>query len=136
MANKNSKRVAAGRRNRKKRGALTQQAIQRLREAADENRPWQFATGPQTAEGKVRSAANSAKTRKPYFESTQIIQTAKGILSDLSKMKRHSYIDPESATLKDGEELSELLRDIIFDGSSAISRSLVADLLDQAKVAE
>ena len=135
MANKNSKRVAAGRRNRKKRGAPTQQAIQRLREVADENRPWQFATGPQTAEGKVRSA-NSAKTRKPYFESTQIIQTAKGILSDLSKMKRHSYIDPESATLKDGEELSELLRDIIFDGSSAISRSLVADLLDQAKVAE
>jgi hypothetical protein len=58
MSGKNPKRVAAGKRNRKKRGPLTKEGLSRLREAALENRPWERSTGPTTAKGKAKSAAN------------------------------------------------------------------------------
>jgi len=60
----NPRRVAAGRRNRQKRGPLTPQGRERLRQAALENKPWLRATGPRTPEGKARSAANGRKTQK------------------------------------------------------------------------
>lgn len=55
------RRVAAGRANRAKRGPLTAWGRQRLREAALRNRPWLFSTGPKTAEGKSRAAANGKR---------------------------------------------------------------------------
>lgn len=58
---RNPKRVAAGRANRAKRKALTPQGVERLRQAAVRGRPWLRATGPRTAEGKMRSAANGLK---------------------------------------------------------------------------
>jgi hypothetical protein len=50
--------VAAGRLNRLKRGPLTPEGRERLRQAALANQPWQHATGPRTAAGKVKAAAN------------------------------------------------------------------------------
>ena len=61
----NAKRVAAGRRNRQKRGPLTPEGREKLRQAALKNRPWEKSTGPRTAEGKARSAANGQKGRQP-----------------------------------------------------------------------
>ena len=55
---KNPKRVAAGRRNRQRRGLLTDAARERLRQAALKNQPWKQSTGPRTAAGKRISGRN------------------------------------------------------------------------------
>ena len=54
----NPRRVLAGRQNWAKRRGFTPEGLDRLRAAALANRPWEHATGPRTAEGKSRSAAN------------------------------------------------------------------------------
>jgi hypothetical protein len=54
----NPRRVAAGRLNREKRGPLTPEGRERLRQAALAGRPWRFATGPKTAAGLARVAQN------------------------------------------------------------------------------
>jgi len=54
----NPLRVVAGRRNREKRLGLSDAGRERLRRAALGGRPWEHSTGPRTAEGKARSAAN------------------------------------------------------------------------------
>lgn len=62
-ATPNPKRVAAGRLNWLKRKGLTPAGRERLRRAALANRPWQYATGPRTTEGKAKAAANG-RTRQ------------------------------------------------------------------------
>ena len=57
------KRVQAGKRNRQLRGKLTPAGRKTLRESAIRHQPWKFSTGPKTAAGKARSAANG-KTRQ------------------------------------------------------------------------
>jgi hypothetical protein len=57
----NPKRVAAGRLNRMKRGPVTPEGRQRLREAALRNRPWDHATGPRTPAGKAQAAKNGKR---------------------------------------------------------------------------
>ena len=52
------KRSAAGKLNRAKRQALTPEGAAKLRASALVHRPWQFATGPRTAAGKRKAAAN------------------------------------------------------------------------------
>jgi hypothetical protein len=58
---KNPRRVAAGKRNRALWRGLTEAGRRRLRESALAHQPWRFATGPKTAAGKARSAANGKK---------------------------------------------------------------------------
>jgi hypothetical protein len=53
--------ITAGRLNRMKRGCLTPEGRQRLREAALRNRPWDHATGPRTPAGKAQAAKNGKK---------------------------------------------------------------------------
>jgi hypothetical protein len=57
-ASPDPERVEAGRRNRLKWQGFSSEGLERLRQAALANRPWRFSTGPRTAEGKARSAAN------------------------------------------------------------------------------
>lgn len=57
------KRIQAGRRNRALRGPLTDAGRAALRQAALANRPWAKSTGPTTAAGKAKAAANG-KTRQ------------------------------------------------------------------------
>jgi hypothetical protein len=57
----NPKRVAAGRLNRLKRGPLTPEGRERLRQAALANQPWLASTGPRTAAGKVKAAVNGKR---------------------------------------------------------------------------
>ena len=56
--------VEAGRRNRAKWRGFTPEGLERLRAAALASRPWEHATGPRTAEGKRRSAANGKARQK------------------------------------------------------------------------
>lgn len=55
---KNPRRVEAGRRNRAKRGPLSIEAREKLRQAALKTRPWEKSTGPKTPEGKAISGRN------------------------------------------------------------------------------
>jgi hypothetical protein len=57
----NPKRVAAGRLNRLKRGPITTEGRERLRQAALAHQPWQHSTGPCTAAGKVKAAVNGKR---------------------------------------------------------------------------
>jgi hypothetical protein len=60
----NPRRVAAGKLNRAKWKGFTPAGRERLRKAALLNRPWRFATGPRTPEGKARVAAGCRARRK------------------------------------------------------------------------
>lgn len=60
----NPKRVAAGKRNRALRKGLTPDGVERLRQAALACRPWEMSTGPRTAAGKARAAANGLARAK------------------------------------------------------------------------
>ena len=63
-ASPNPRRVEAGRRNRKKWKGFTPEGLERLRQAALTNRPWEHSTGPRTPEGKARVAANGKARQK------------------------------------------------------------------------
>ena len=60
----NPRRVAAGKLNCLKRGPLTTEGRERLRQAAFANRPWDYTTGPKTAAGKARSSQNGKLRQK------------------------------------------------------------------------
>lgn len=60
----NPKRVAAGKRNRRLWAGHTPAGLERLRACALRERPWERATGPRTAAGKARAAANGKVTQK------------------------------------------------------------------------
>ena len=57
----NPKRVAAGRLNRARRGPLTAEGREKLRQAALDNRPWEHSTGPHSPVGKAQSILNGKK---------------------------------------------------------------------------
>ena len=62
---KNPNRVAAGQRNIRLRRLWSAEDRERQRQNALRQRPWEHATGPKTAKGKLRSAANGQHQRQP-----------------------------------------------------------------------
>ena len=62
---KNPKRVIAGRINGPRRRPWSSEDRERQRENALRQRPWLYATGPRTPEGKQRSAANGPHQHRP-----------------------------------------------------------------------
>ena len=76
--------MAAGRLNRKKRGPLTDQGRQKLREAALLNRPWKDATGPRTQEGKARVALNGKARQKGPLS----VRELRASLADVKELVR------------------------------------------------
>jgi hypothetical protein len=60
----NPRRVLAGRLNRRKRGEITAEGREKLRQTALRNKPWQFSTGPKTAAGKAVVARNGKARQK------------------------------------------------------------------------
>jgi hypothetical protein len=60
----NPRRVAAGRLNRMKRKGLTPAGREKLRQTALQNKPWLFARGPRTTQGKAKAAQNGKVRQK------------------------------------------------------------------------
>ena len=87
----NPRRVAAGRLNRLKRGPLTPEGRERLRQAALARRPWEHATGPRTSAGKVQAAANG-KRRQTSEHSVREVRSSLAAFAtlahDLSQARR------------------------------------------------
>ena len=89
-AGKNPRRVAAGRINQTKSKGLTPAGLERLRQAALANRPWELSTGPRTPEGKARSAANHHK-RAPAKSSDatrEVLSSTTDLLASLADLRR------------------------------------------------
>ena len=87
----NPRRVAAGRLNREKRGPLTPEGCERLRQAALAGRPWRFATGPRTPAGKLRVAQNG-KLRQAGEPSAREVRrelaALTGLVVDMAALRR------------------------------------------------
>jgi len=82
---------AAGRANRAKRRGLTADGLQRLREAALRNRPWEHSTGPRTPEGKKKVANNGRKRQVGPVSKRQILAelaATKSQVGELAAMRR------------------------------------------------
>ena len=66
------KRVEVGRRNQLKWKGFTPEGLQRLRESALRRKPWQHSTGPRTAEGKRRAAANGKRRQTAVLSRAEL----------------------------------------------------------------
>ena len=84
---RNPKRVAAGRQNRMKRKGLTPPGRKRLRQAALQNLPWRFSTGPRSTDGKAKVALNGKKRQKRPVSIRQL----RTELADLRLFKRDMH---------------------------------------------
>ena len=83
-------RRAAGRLNRQKRGPLSDQGRQRLRDAALRNAPWRFSTGPKTPAGKRRAALNGRLRKRgpePSLKLEPILSDLRAFLSEMARVR-------------------------------------------------
>src|SRR5688572_28308281 len=88
---KNPRRVAAGKLNRQKRRGLPPAGVERSRQAALERQPWLRSTGPRTAQGKARSAANGRRRQKGELSVRQFrasLIDARSILNDMARCRQ------------------------------------------------
>ena len=72
----NPKRVAAGRLNRLKCKPITEARREQMRQAAQEQKPWRFSTGPKTPAGKAQCVRNGKKRQKGKFSQAERRQIA------------------------------------------------------------
>ena len=87
----NPRRVAAGRLNRGKRGPLTPEGRERLRQAALAGRPWRFATGPKTAAGKARVAENGKRRLGGELSAREVrrqLAALGGLATSMAELRR------------------------------------------------
>jgi hypothetical protein len=68
----NPRRVAAGSRNRRLRGPLTEKGREALRAAIAKHKPWLHNTGPVSADGKARVAQNGRARQKDALSIRQV----------------------------------------------------------------
>ena len=81
----NPRRVAAGRRNRAKRGPLSAAGRERLREAALRNKPWKHSTGPKTRAGRAQSARNGKQRQR----GPRSLREVRAALAEIRELIRH-----------------------------------------------
>jgi hypothetical protein len=84
-------RQRAGRLNQLKSKGLTDAGREQLRQTALRNRPSQFSTGPKTAAGKARSAANGKTSQVGALSSRQAKAELRGVnalIRSLSALRR------------------------------------------------
>lgn len=98
----NPRRVEAGRANRRKRGPLTPEGHQRLRDAALLNKPWKYSTGPKTKGGKLQVLKNAKLRqigRKSIRELRQKLKDLTGLITELKGIRAEAQ---KSATANSG----------------------------------
>jgi hypothetical protein len=84
-------RQRAGRLNQLKWQGFSEAGREKLRQAALRNRPSQFSTGPKTAAGKARVAANGKKRQVRVLSSRQVkakLSGANALIRSLSALRR------------------------------------------------
>src|SRR4051812_38957409 len=87
----NPRRVEAGRRNRAKRGPLTEAGRERLRQSALKHRPWEHSTGPRTPEGKAQAASNGKKNQRGPRSVREVraeLKALRQVLRDMRQTRR------------------------------------------------
>lgn len=85
------RRVEVGRRNRAKWKGFTPAGLERLRQSALEHKPWRFATGPRTAQGRLIVAANGRSRCRGDVSIPQAraeVARANALLADLAELTR------------------------------------------------
>src|SRR4051794_12001800 len=85
------RRVAAGKLNRRKRGPLTAAGLERLRQAALANRPWEHSTGPRTPGGKAATARTGKARQRGNCSEREILRSlaeVTGLVGDLVAGRR------------------------------------------------
>jgi hypothetical protein len=125
MPEKNPKRVAAGRKNRAKRGPLSAESRAKLRQHAFDNRPWEHATGPTSVEGKVRSARKKTPTTSA---SRDLAESAIKQLGLLKSLRKQCYIDPSEHRFLTGGSVAAQLQQL-FEATSQQVVKQQAELL-------
>jgi hypothetical protein len=83
--------VAAGALNRRKRGPLTAEGRERLRQSALAHRPWLGSTGPKTPAGKATAASNGKVRQKgprSLREVKRSLAAVTGLIGDLAAGRR------------------------------------------------
>jgi hypothetical protein len=83
--------VAAGKLNRRKRGPFTAAGLERLRQAALANRPWERSTGPRTAVGKAVAARNGKSRQRGECSEREVRRSlgeVTGLIGDLVAGRR------------------------------------------------
>jgi hypothetical protein len=83
----NPKRVAAGKRNRQLWRGHTPAGLERLRGCARRDRPWEHSTGPRTAAGKAKAAANGRARQKGLKSVREIRAEVAGLRDLLADMR-------------------------------------------------
>lgn len=131
---KNPRRVAAGRRNRAKRGPVSDATRQLLSAAAKKTRPWEKSTGPKTESGKAKTSQNRrGKGQKPATEDPPLIAHATELLGHMASVRRQMAIDPQTARVVDGNSVAEALQGILAGACMASRRREVDALLDDVQ---
>ena len=126
---KNPKRVAAGRHNRQKRKPLSSEAIDRLRNAINERKPWTRSTGPRTEEGKRKVAGNARKLSSKEPQSPDWLQFARQVQKSIAKLSRGCHLDPNDLQLVESRSVAEDLRKVIPWANKQFAKELAARLL-------
>ena len=83
--------MLAGCANRKKRGELTPEGREALRQTALRWKPWQSSTGPRTPEGKAQVANNGRLRQKGEVSAREIRRQLAGVnsfITELAAMRR------------------------------------------------
>ena len=89
--------VRAGRVDQLKPRKHTPEGLQRLRETALRNRPWQYTTGPRTPEGKARVAENGRYAQKSEVSRRQMrreLADTRAMVDQMAAVRHLACPDP------------------------------------------
>jgi hypothetical protein len=84
----NPRRVLAGRMNRQKRGEITPEGKEKLRQTALCNRPWMLSTGPKTAHGRATVARNGKARQKGPTSVREARREARAVRYMIQEMRQ------------------------------------------------
>lgn len=76
----------------------------------------------------------SKRAKKPKAQN--LLMMAKSLVKSISELRRSCYIDVQQQSLRDGTEVAERLKEVLFGTSLQHSRHLAAELNQILRAAE